>query len=576
MKSQFSYVLLLLLAIAIVSFDVVGSETTKNHLGQKQPSKDSSTKNQNRLGYVYWRNATKRHVGSVIPWPKKIEFLNGIDYLQIKPSNFHIRLHQLVQSCRVAELARKRYSEYYLFDDDGPEEKDQEPNNGNRKNLGPLFELSVISSQQERFNCESMPHADMDEAYNLTVKANGSDGKPSAVLSARTSWGLIRGLETFSQLIFNVAPHYAIRPVAIEDSPRFKHRGFMLDTARHYIPTQVILELLDAMAFNKLNVFHWHMVDDQSFPFVSSVFPQLSEKGSFRPEMVYEPVVIQMIITYAANLGIRVIPELDTPGHTYALRHIQNLLSECYDSNGPNGDFGPIDPTRASAYKSVNMLLNEFKTVFRDNYFHAGGDEVDFDCWKSNPRINKWMAARNISGNYEELSNYYIRRLYNMIKAHERTMVVWQEVFDMGANLPKDTIIHVWKGINDEPVYMRELASVVNSGYRALLSSCWYLNYIDYGQDWIKFYKCDPGASGIEPEKKHLVLGGEICMWTEFVDDTNVVSRTWPRASAAAERLWSPELVNNEEEFLHRLEQHRCRLLSRNIMAEPVNGPGYC
>lgn len=188
------------------------------------------------------------------------------------------------------------------------------------------------------------------------------------------------------------------------------------------------------------------------------------------------------------------------------------------------------------------------------------------------------MAAHNMSGQYEELSNYYIRRLYNMLtKEHGKTMLVWQEVFDMGANLPlENTLVHVWKYINDKPAYMAQLARVVNSGYNALLSSCWYLNYIDYAQDWIKFYQCDPREAPVSPHEAHRVLGGEICMWTEYVDDSNVISRSWPRASAAAERLWSPMEANNVDEFLHRLEQHRCRLLARGINAEPVNGPGYC
>ena len=353
----------------------------------------------------------------------------------------------------------------------------------------------------------------------------------------------------------------------------------MLDTARHYISLEKILNLLDAMACNKLNVFHWHLVDDQSFPWESYVYPQLSKENSFRPNLIYTRQDLKFVILYAATRGIRVVAELDTPGHSYSLRQIPNLLSKCYDpkTKQPNGDFGPIDPTKSSAYKSIDKLLGEINEIFYDNYFHAGGDEVEFDCWASNPEIKSWMSARNISGNYEELSNYYIRRLYNLAKAKNMTMLVWQEVFDMGANLPKDAIIHVWKNINDRPNYMKELAKVVKSGYRALLSSCWYLNYIDYGEDWIKFYECDPvETKKLTSDEQKLVLGGEICMWTEYVDDTNVVSRTWPRASAAAERLWSSNKVNDVNEFAQRLEQHRCRLQARGIQAEPLIGPGYC
>lgn len=478
-------------------------------------------------------------------------------------------------------MALERYSRKLLFDDVGPESKD-DAHRGRRKKVGQLKTAEVVGLQN--FHCGIVPGPDMDEAYNLTVSRIGTSFK--LVLTARSGWGLLRALETLSQLIFNIKPEpgqaedvatFAINIVDIQDEPRFKHRGFMLDTARHYIPVETILQMLDAMSFNKLNVFHWHIIDDQSFPLASETFPELS-KSAFKPDMVYTRQDVQIIILYAALRGIRVIPELDSPGHTYSMRQIPDLLSECYDSKTArsNGDFGPINPTKDSTYKTINDLIIEFKSQFSDPYFFAGGDEVDFDCWKSNPQINSWMKARNMSGNYEELTNHYMRQLYETLKYHEKTMVVWQEVFDMGAKLPLDTIVSVWKYINDTPAYMAQLASVVEQGYQAILSSCWYLNYIDYGQDWIKFYACDPRSSPIERKHEHLIIGGEICMWTEFVDHTNVMSRTWPRASAAAERLWSPKEANDVEEFLHRLEQHRCRLLYRGINAEPVNGPGYC
>lgn len=535
------------------------------------------------LGYVYWRNATKRTTGSVIPWPKRIHFTSGSDYLKIRPNKFIVESQGQLMRCNIVAWAQDRYLKELFFDDVKPEDKDATPTNG--RQLGSLDTLRLATSNQDgSFRCDVIPQVDdMDEAYNLTVASTSSENGNKTVeahLEARSCWGILRGLETFSQLVFNLkGDTYAIRPVEVEDEPRFKHRGFMLDTARHYISLEKILDLIDAMAFNKLNIFHWHMVDDQSFPYESSTYPQLSKRSSYRPELVYSRQTVQAVIFYAAIRGIRVMPELDTPGHSYTLRHVPNVLSVCHDekTKRPNGDFGPIDPTNPNAYKSVNRLLAELASVFPEQYFHAGGDEVDFDCWKSNPDITEWMVAQNMSGNYEELSNYYIRRLYNMIKGHKKTMLVWQEVFDFEANLPKDTIIHVWKDINNKPAFMKELNKVVRAGYQALLSSCWYLNYIDYGQDWIKYYQCDPADSKyIDPQFREQILGGEICMWTEFVDDTNVVSRTWPRASAAAERLWSPETSNNVNEFLNRLEQHRCRLTYRGIQAEPVNGPGYC
>lgn len=505
--------------------------------------------------------------------------MSGLNYLEINRSLFELVLEPSVRS-PLLELATKRYQSLYLFDDRKPELKD-DPLSLRRKRLGSLQRLVITATNQSKYVCESLPHSEMDESYLLRVDPpNAANAASVARLSAKSCWGLLRGLETFSQLIFNIAPGnlYAIQPVDVDDSPRFKHRGLMLDTARHYISVPTLMSILDAMSFNKLNVFHWHLVDDQSFPYKSSIYPQLAKNSAFRPEFTYSQHEIEFIVVYAASRGIRVMPEFDTPGHSYALRHIPNLLTTCYDSktNLPTGDVGPVDPTKSNTYEVIDNFLKELNSIFPDAYFHAGGDEVEFDCWKSNPKVNKWMKDRNMSGNYEELSNYYMRQIYGLIKNYNKTMLVWQEVFDLKANLPKDSIVHVWKYINDRPAYMAELAYVVDAGYSAILSSCWYLNYIDYGQDWVKFYTCDPTSTPVHKDNAQRVLGGEICMWTEFVDDTNVISRIWPRASAAAERLWSPKEIINVQGFLGRLEQHRCRLTYRGINAEPVNGPGYC
>lgn len=531
-------------------------------------------------GFVYMRNATKRTVGSVIPRPKDINFINGADYASIIPSSLKVLLSDDIKYCPVVTLAVDRYTGNLFFDDLKPEDKDLAITD--RKRLGRVEVLNIGKDPSQAddvpFQCDTIPNAEMDESYKLSVtKDTAKDGVYVADLTAKGCWGILRGLETFSQLIFNVSPGvYGVQPVFVDDEPRFKHRGFMLDTARHYISVDNIIKLLDAMSYNKLNVFHWHMVDDQSFPLQSKTYPQLAEKTAFRPSMVYSQTDVKHVVQFASMRGIRVMAELDTPGHSYALRYIDGLLSECYDSGVKNGDFGPIDPTKEESLTIVSKLVREFGSLIPDRFFHAGGDEVDFDCWKSSPEIAKWMASHNIT-EYEGLSNLYLRKLYKVIREAGKQMVVWQEVFDNGAELPKDTIIHVWKDINDEPKYLAELKRVVSSGYHALLSSCWYLNYIDYGQDWIKYYKCDPTRGlQVSNKLKYQVLGGEICMWTEWVDDTNVVSRTWPRASAAAERLWSPESANDTEEFLNRLEQMRCRFRYRNINAEPVNGPGYC
>lgn len=151
--------------------------------------------------------------------------------------------------------------------------------------------------------------------------------------------------------------------------------------------------------------------------------------------------------------------------------------------------------------------------------------------------------------------------------------LVWQEVFDRrGVVLQNDTIIHIWKSEN----LADEIHNVTSAGYRALVYSCWYLNYISYGIDWKKYYECDPQNFPGTEKQKRKVFGGGAAMWSEYVDSTNLIPRLWPRASVPAERLWSSVKVNDTVDAQQRLEEHRCRLLQRGFNVQPINGPGYC
>jgi hexosaminidase len=159
-------------------------------------------------------------------------------------------------------------------------------------------------------------------------------------MTANTVYGAIRGLETFSQLVYHTEDgQYTISGVVdIKDTPRFSYRGIMIDTSRHFLNVHTILKHLDAMSYNKLNVLHWHFVDDQSFPYVSISFPELSAKGAYNSRHVFDQQDVQTVIKYAKERGIRVIPEFDTPGHTKSWGKGQpNLLTPCYTNDVPNG-----------------------------------------------------------------------------------------------------------------------------------------------------------------------------------------------------------------------------------------------
>uniref|UniRef100_A0A3Q0QXB9 Beta-hexosaminidase subunit alpha n=1 Tax=Amphilophus citrinellus TaxID=61819 RepID=A0A3Q0QXB9_AMPCI len=304
------------------------------------------------------------------------------------------------------------------------------------------------------------------------------------------------------------------------------------------------------MAFSKFNVFHWHIVDDPSFPYQSQIEVGLLHVDSQD---------VRRVISYARMRGIRVLPEFDSPGHTQSWGKGQSdLLTPCYRGSTPSGTFGPVNPALPSTYKFMATLFKEVSSVFPDSYIHLGGDEVNFSCWKSNPDVRAFMQKMGFGTDFTKLEAYYMENIVNITTALNKTSIVWQDVFDYHERVTS---------------YEAELSRITKAGYRVLLAAPWYINHISYGQDWRNYYTVQPlNFSGTEEQKK-LVIGGEVCMWGEYVDATNLTPRLWPRASAAAERLWSDEKqTSNVDKAFPRLQDFRCK---RGIQAEPLF-VGHC
>nr|CAH8869900.1 unnamed protein product [Trichobilharzia regenti] len=402
----------------------------------------------------------------------------------------------------------------------------------------------------------SWPHIDMDESYILGVSEDG------ILIVANETWGALRALETLSQLMWTSGDqsYVFINETYIEDFPRFKHRGLMLDTSRHYMSKSVILLNLEAMSYNKLNVFHWHIVDDQSFPYQSHAFPELSAKGAYREDLVYTSKDISEILEFARFRGIRVIPEFDIPGHTrsVSLSHPE-IMSQCSQKTGY---FGPLNPALNRTYTFLEKLFNEVFSLFVDEYIHLGGDEVETVCWKSDPHI---MQSEQYSTQFSPTfwNNYFWRQVQNLVTRIgnsnpdlRRNLIVWQDVLNHVTEVKKTSLIQVW---STSPT------SYLSQGHNIVYSTCWYLDSLNDIKRWTDFYLCDP-ANDAPINTQQQIFGGEACMWSEYQSDYTVLLRIWPTTSAVAERLWSPRDTVDLVYAGPRIEEQRCRLINKEFL----------
>ena len=385
-----------------------------------------------------------------------------------------------------------------------------------------------------------------DESYVLEVTSAG------AKLTAPTPLGTMHGLQTFLQIVDASTDGFAAPAVRIQDKPRFPWRGLMIDCSRHFIPLEVIRRNLDGLEAVKMNVFHWHLTDNQGFRVESKKFPKLHEMGS--DGLYYTQDEVRDLIAYARDRGIRVVPEFEMPGHSTAM-----FVGYPELASGPGpyqierrwGVMDPaIDPTNEQTYKFLDQLIGEMARLFPDQSFHIGGDEVNGKQWDANSKIQEYIRAHGLKNN-QALQAYFSKRLQPIVAKHGKSMIGWDEIFD--PTLPKDITIQSWRG-------QASLAAAAKLGYRGLLSNGYYL---DLGWSAARHYASDPlsgDAANLSPEEKQRILGGESTMWVEYANAENIDSRIWPRNAAIAERLWSPQEVTDLASMYARLEAVSVRL----------------
>jgi len=378
-----------------------------------------------------------------------------------------------------------------------------------------------------------------DESYTLEVSPK------QARLKSPTPVGALRGMETFLQLVDLDATGFGAPAVEIHDQPRFPWRGLSWDVSRHWMPIEVVKRNLDGMAAVKLNVFHWHLSDDQGFRVESKTFPKLHEMGS--DGHYYTQEQVKEVIAYARDRGIRVVPEFDMPGHSTAW-----FVGYPELASGPGpyqierrwGVLNPaMDPTRDEVYQFLDAFVGETAALFPDEYFHIGGDEVNGKQWKSDPRIQAFMQQHAMRST-ADLQTYFSERLVEIVERHGKKPIGWDEVLHPG--LPKNVVVQSWRG-------QRSLATAAQQGYMGVLSAGYYLDLIEPAS---RHYRADPlegATAGLTAEERVRILGGEACMWEEFASSATVDSRLWPRLAAIAERLWSPQSVKDVDSMYRRL-----------------------
>ena len=491
---------------------------------------------------------------NLVPWPQKVDLNEGVFTLN---KNFKVNITGNPNP-RIFLAATR-----FLRRLDG--------RTGQFFDQGFATKINEFPEAQLQINCGNGGVIKIyeDESYQLDIQNN------KITINATSDLGAMHGLETLLQLLQNDATTFYFPNTKISDYPRFTWRGVMIDVARHFQPVDVIKRNLDAMAAVKMNVFHWHLVDDQGWRIQMKTLPRLTEVAS--DGQFYTQEEIKDIVKYAGDRGILVVPEIDVPGHASAILtafpeigskvievtasnaegKIQTTAFVNYTLERNSGIFTPtLDPSNPKTYELLNTIFDEVCPLFPGKYFHIGGDENEGKDWDANPKIQEYMRKHKLENNHE-LQTYFTMQLIPMLQNHGKELMGWEEI--MTKNMSKDAIIHSWKGANEGVAGGQSLINAIKNGYKVVLSNGYY---VDLMLPMESHYQNDPMPKSVKltTEEKARILGGEATMWTELVTPYTIDSRIWPRTAAIAERLWSDEKMTDMNSLRRRLKVVSYRL----------------
>ncbi len=381
-----------------------------------------------------------------------------------------------------------------------------------------------------------------DEAYHLTVTAD-------TITLTAGPLGVLRGLETLLQM----ATRNPFPILNIADQPRFPWRGLSLDVSRHFIPLDAVKRTIDGLAMVKMNVFHWHLSDDQGFRVESKRYPRLHQLGSHG--LYYTQAQVREVIAYARDRGVRVVPEFDIPAHATSWFVGYPWLATGRGPHHVEQEFGVLpsvmDPTKESTFVFLDSFIGEMSKLFPDAYFHIGGDEVPKNGeWTKSAHIAAFMKTNQLP-DHAALQAYFNRRVLQIVTKYGKHMEGWDEI--LHPDLPKNSVIQSWRG-------QQSLAEAARQGYSGILSNGYYLDLMQpaaqhYAVDPIKINAAneDPSAAPLTAEEQQRIIGGEAAMWEELATQENIDVKLWPRTAAIAERLWSPADITDSASMYRRL-----------------------
>lgn len=418
------------------------------------------------------------------------------------------------------------------------------------------------------------PRLDDAEDYTLRITDSGAE------LTAATPWGAAHGLERCLQLVERDLAGRYLSALVIEDGPRLPWRGLLLDLSRHFLGLPAFLRTLDGMATAGLNVLHLHLNDDQGFRFESQSCPRLHERSGQGGYLRQDEIAT--LVQAAAERGIRVVPELDVPGHAGAILYAYPELAAGPTPPDLPRAFGPsryaLDPTLDATWKLLDALLDDLLALFPDPFVHVGGDEVHPEVYTfTDDRRRVWMEEHDVTDS-AAVQAWFTRRLVENLGRRGRRSVGWDEVLHPA--MPAGMTIQSWRGA-------ATLEAALAAGHDALYSAGWYLD-LQFPARW--HYRFDPAEHGeillaqeralaAEPEladvvdgvralqdtalatasrmgraeNRGRVLGGEACLWSELVTAEVLDARLHGRLAAVGEKLWSPATTEDTDDFERRL-----------------------